>query len=153
MLSKGSVALLLLAVIGLGACQAITELTEPTYAEIRFVHSQAKIELVTFIKTYGEESCREVSEQFIKDFMGGSGEGWSQTEKTCKKTLNELYQRVFNNEQIHATYIRIKEWGYDSRIVLYGVASSQALQVCEQIAADVEKTFNAEVDCVEGTVG
>jgi hypothetical protein len=115
-----------------------------------------KVELVTFIKAYGDEDCQTASEAFIKGFVEGSDEGWSQTEKTCKKTLNDLYQRVFNNEQIHATYIRIKEggaWGYDSRIVLYGVPSSQALDVCEQVAADVKRRFKADVECVQGTVG
>jgi hypothetical protein len=111
---------------------------------------------VTFIRTYDDEDCRAASDQFAKDFMKGSDEGWAQTEKRCTKTLTELYQKVFNNEQIHATYIRVKEgdsWGYESRIILYGVPSSQALKVCRQVAANVKSTFKADVKCVQGTVG
>lgn len=155
MLRKGRVVFLLIGVVGLstlGACTA----SEPTYAEIRFMHNVANVELVTFIETHDDEDCRRASETFVKDFMKGSDEGWAQTEKTCTKTLNELYQKVFNNEQIHATYIRVREggsWGYESRIILYGVPSSQALEVCEQVAANVKSTFKADVKCVQGTVG
>jgi hypothetical protein len=134
----------------------MTEIADPTYAEIRFVHNEVKIEIVTFIKTNGDEDCQKASEEFIGGFLEGSEAEWSQTEKICKKSINELYERVFNNEQIHATYIRIKEgwaWGYDSRIVFYGVPSSQAQGVCEEIAADIGERFNADVECVQGTVG
>jgi hypothetical protein len=146
----------MLFVAGLSACQQIKSLGEPTYAEIRFVHDLTKIEMVTFIKAYGDADCQKAVEEYTKGYTEGAGEGWSRTATSCETELNELYQRIFNDEQIHATYMKISKsegWQYEARAVFYGVPSSHAQEVCQQAAKRAKRRFKADVECVQGTVG
>lgn len=157
MSNLGRIGLFSISVLWLSVCDmASTEVTDPTYAEIRYSHDPTKIEMVCFIETRNEADCKKASLEFTDGFMEGPHEGWQETRNSCTKTLNDLYERVFNDEQIHATYIKLDRsggWDYDARLILYGLPSSSAQQACEKVAKQLEKRFQADVECVQGTVG
>jgi hypothetical protein len=67
-----------------------------------------------------------------------------------------MYQKVMNRETFHATYLAFTpkdEFEYEGRIVLYGIPSSQAQEICNGIARDVGQKLGVDAQCVQGTVG
>lgn len=146
-----------IAVLALGACGLLDgEKGPPTYALVQLRHDATRIQMVTLMKTYSEPECNAAIEEYMNSFFEGDTEGWRQTERSCRQTLEELYQRVFNKEQFHATYVILsakEDPDYDARVVLFGIPSSQAQQICEKVARDIERRMKVDAECVQGTIG
>ena len=156
---KKTTAIALLCALATSACQSIgdSKPDEPeNYALLRLRHAETRIEMLTIMQTYGQAQCNEALAEFTKAvYAEGEMEGWRETERSCDLELKPLHQRVFNNEQVHATYLRIavrEGWDYESRIILYGIPSAQAQEVCGMIAQDLQKKLQATTECVQGTV-
>lgn len=159
-----TVTLLLVATLfGAGACNnmAITESKPdgpPTYALVRLRHAESRVEMVTMMETFGAEMCQAAVREFTNTVFANPAdmEGWKETERDCRENIRPLYQRIFNDEPVHATYLKItvKEgWEYESRIVLYGIPASQAQPACQAIASDLETKLQARAECIQGTEG
>lgn len=132
----------------------------PTYAFVSLRHDASRIRMVTLMETYGAGSCELAIEQFLESFHEGEdqddAEQWRETERSCKQTLEELYQRVLNKEQFHATYLVLSardDLVHDMRIVLFGIPATEAQDVCELIARDMAKRLTVKAQCIQGTVG
>lgn len=129
----------------------------PTYAVVRLRH-ETRVEMLTLMETYGEGACDVAISEFTSAVFENPAdmEGWRETERDCRDTLSPLNTRIFNNEQVHATYLKIavkEAWEYESRIIIYGVPASQALPVCEEMAKSLQTTLQATAECVKGTEG
>jgi hypothetical protein len=146
-------ALSLMALMASMAC----EQGPPTYALLTMKHDATRIQIVTVMKVWSEAECEAASREFVKGFLEGANPGeWRETERTCQQVLEPIYQRVMNKEKFHATYLILRpkgQWKYESRIVIFGVPSSEAQPVCEKLSKEMEKDLEAEAECVQGTIG
>jgi hypothetical protein len=127
------------------------------YAQINLKHDETRIQMYTILELPSESDC----EPAFKEFMGGftsdsASEGWRETERSCDLTLDPMYQNVMDRGTFHATYLAFKPTGnfeYEGRLVLYGIPSSQAQEICNDIAADVGKKLGVDAECIQGTIG
>ena len=127
----------------------------PIYALVRLRH-ETRVEMLTIMKTYGEGAC----EAAIAEFLSGvwedkeAMEGWRETERDCRDVLKPLYVKIFNDEPVHATYLKFTVGTqYEGRIVLFGISSSQAMPVCEEMAGSISSSFTTRAKCIQGTEG
>ena len=130
----------------------------PIYALLRLRHAETHFEMLIMMKTFGEGMCEAALSEFTRAIYENEAdmEGWKETERDCREVLKSLYTKIFNDEQVHATYLTItvrEGWDYESRIVLYGIPASQAQSVCQQIARDLQRKLKARTDCIQGTEG
>jgi len=130
----------------------------PNYALMRLRHAETHFEMLIMMETFGEGMCEAALSEFTRAIYENEAdmEGWKETERDCREVLKPLYTKIFNDEQVHATYLTISAeegWGYESRIVLYGIPASQAQPVCEEIAHDLQSKLEARTECVQGTEG
>ena len=113
--------------------------------------------MLTIMKTFGEGVCEASIAEFLSGvYEEGAMEGWRETERDCREVLKPLYVKIFNDEPVHATYLKLTvrgSWQYESRIVIYGVSSSQAMPVCEQMARSLEDSLGVHAECIQGTEG
>jgi hypothetical protein len=128
-----------------------------TYALLTMRHDETRINVVAVMELSSEAECAVASQEFSKGFLEGDElREWRETERACQQELEPIYQRVMNKEKFHATYLILSPkhtWKYETRLVLFGVPSSQAQPVCEQMAKDMEEDLEAEAECVQGTIG
>jgi len=130
----------------------------PVYALLRLRHPATRIEMLTIMETFGEGTCEVALREFTRAIYENETdmEGWKETERDCREDLTPLHQRIFNDERVHATYLKItvrENWDYESRMVLYGIPSSQAQEVCQEIGRELERQLQARTECVQGTEG
>ena len=130
----------------------------PIYALLRLRHMETRVEMLIMMETFGEGMCQAALREFTSAIYENEADmqGWKETERDCREALKPLFTRIFNDEQVHATYLKItvKEgWDYESRIVLYGIPASQAQPVCLEIARDLQGKLHARTECVQGTEG
>lgn len=156
MFRRGPVALLpfaLTTVLGSGAC----ETPPPAYALVTMKHAETRIQMVTIMEIPGANACEAAIQEFMEGFASeGDTDGWSRTESSCQELLEPMYQKVMNRETFHATYLAFSpknDFDYEGRIVLYGIPSSQAQEICNKIAADVGEKLGVTAECMQGTVG
>ena len=146
--------LTLLAAILFGevACKPIGP---PTYALVRLRH-ETRVEMLTIMKTFGEGACDAAITEFITGVYENEEamEGWRETERDCREVLKPLYEKIFNDEPVHATYLKFTVGTqYEGRIVIFGVSSSQSMPVCEQMAGSVSSSLTPKAKCIQGTEG
>lgn len=148
--------LLLVALLMLGTTACLFE-KEPTYAEFRIRDKHDRIELLGFARLDSPEDCETrrqlVLEKFTRNCKGCDAEYVGH----CMSTMPERYAKLFDNVQIHATYL-IFERGRDrderdARMVIFGVPSSLAVQICPKVRERYKSTYSGTVSCVQGTVG
>ena len=136
-------------------CDQVLPITDPVYAEIRMtLKEQPDIKLLVFVKTRSDAKCEEAIDEWLEE-VGGDDE-WDSTNNKCKDEINEKYLGTFENNPIHATYIRIDRrggWSHDARAIIFGVASSDAAAACEEMALYFQRQLGAKVGCVKGSVG
>ena len=128
-----------------------------TYALVRLRH-ESRVEMLTLMKTFGEGACDAAIAEFLKGVYSNAEdmEGWKETERDCRESIKPLYVQMFNDEPVHATYLKLSvrgAWEYESRIVLYGVPASQALPVCEAMARSIKDSLSVSAECILGTEG
>jgi hypothetical protein len=120
-------------------------------------HDATRIQLVTVMEVSSETECKVASDEFNKGFLEGAPPGeWRETERSCSQALEPIYQRVMNKEKFHATYLIVSpkgDWNWEARLVIFGVPSSEAQPVCEQLSKDMEEDLGAAAECVQGTIG
>ena len=146
--------LAVIAVLSAG-CERLLPITDPVFAEIRMtLKEQPDVKLLVFVKTASNERCEEAIEEWLEEV--GDDEEWETTAKKCKKEIKEKYLGTFENNPIHATYIRVDRsggWSHDARAIIFGVASSHAAAACEEMAVYFQQRLGAKVGCIEGSVG
>jgi hypothetical protein len=139
--------------LGSGSCEP----SPKAYALVTLKHAETRIQMVTIMEIPSENECESAFQEFMKGFASDSGsEGWSQTERSCQQNLEPMYQKVMNRETFHATYLAFSPrntFDYEGRIVLYGIPSSEAQEICHKIAEDVGERLGVTAECVQGTVG
>ncbi len=126
------------------------------YALVTLKHAETRIQMVTIMEIPDANVCEPAIQEFMEGFTSEGAEGWSRTESACQQTLEPMYQKVMNRETFHATYLAFgpkDDFEYEGRLVLYGIPSSQAQEICKGIAEDVGKKLGVEAHCVQGTVG
>jgi len=127
------------------------------YALVTLKHDETRIQMVTIMEIPGENECETAFQEFMNGFTAEDGsQGWRQTETSCQQALEPLYQPVMSRGTFHATYLAFSpknDWDYEGRIVLYGIPSSQAREICDQIAKELAARLEVEVECIQGTVG
>ena len=158
MVRKGRLSTLLLACfvfVGSAACNF--EGPPKAYAQINLKHAETRIQMYTIMAIPSASDCEAAFKEFMDGFTSdGGSEGWAETERSCQETLDPMYQKVMNRETFHATYLAFTpkdEFQYEGRIVLYGIPSSQAQEICNGIAKDVGGKLGVDAECVQGTVG
>ena len=128
-----------------------------TYALITVRHDATRIQFVAGMETSSQSECETPAREISKGFFEGAESGeWRETERSCKQVLEPIYQRVMNKEKFHATYLILSPkgaWEWEARMVIFGVASSEAQPVCEKLAKEMEKDLEAEAECVQGSIG
>lgn len=153
MIPKTPLLLVVLTVLSSIAC----EQGPSTYALLTMKHDATRIQIVTVMKVWSEAECEAAARAFIKGFLEGTPSGeWRETERACQQVLEPIYQRVMDKEKFHATYMILRpkgQWEYESRIVIFGVPSSEAQPVCEKLSKEMEKELEATAECVQGTIG
>jgi hypothetical protein len=144
-----------LILIGGSACNF--EPPPKAYAQINLKHAETRIQMYTIMAIPSTEDCEAAFQEFIAGFQNGEGsQGWTETERACQETLEPMYQKVMNRETFHATYLAFTpkdEFQYEGRIVLYGIPSTQAQEICNGIAKDIGSKLGVDAQCVQGTVG
>lgn len=137
------------------ACEQIMPITDPVFAEIRMtLLEQPDVKLVVFVKTASDEKCKDAIAEWEEEV--GSDEEWETSEQKCTKNIREKYLGTFDNNPIHATYIRVDRsggWSHDARTIIFGVPSSDAAAACEEMATYFGRQLGADVGCVTGSVG
>ena len=121
-----TVTLLLAATLfGVSACNILGKKPDgpPIYALLRLRHIETHVEMLIMMETFGEGMCQAALREFTSAIYENEAdmEGWKETERDCREALKPLYTRIFNDEQVHATYLKItvkEDWDYESRIVL-----------------------------------
>ena len=93
----------------------------PIYALLRLRHTETRFEMLIMMKTFGEGMCEAALSEFTRAIYENEAdmEGWKETERDCREVLKSLYTKIFNDEQVHATYLTItvrEGWDYESRI-------------------------------------
>jgi hypothetical protein len=140
-----------------GASACDFEPAPKAYAQMNLKHDETRIQMYTIMEIPGETECDQAFREFMEGFTSdGGSEGWRETERNCQLTLDPMYQKVMNRETFHATYLAFTpkdEFEYEGRIVLYGIPSSQAQEICNGIARDVGQKLGVDAQCVQGTVG
>lgn len=120
-------------------------------------HDQSRIQMVAIMEIPGTGACEAAFGEFLEAYAESGGtEGWRETERSCQEVLEPLYQPVMKRETFHATYLAFspkETFDYEGRVVLYGIPSSQAQEICQQIASEVGKRLGVDAECVQGTVG
>jgi hypothetical protein len=142
-------------VVGSVACNF--EAPPKAYAQINLKHAETRIQMYIIMAIPSASHCESAFKEFMDGFTGeGGSEGWAETERSCQEVLDPMYQKVMNRETFHATYLAFTpkdEFQYEGRIVLYGIPSSQAQEICNNIAKDVGAKLGVDAHCVQGTVG
>ena len=122
---------------------------------INLKHDETRIQMYTIMAIPSENECESAVREFMAGFTAdGGSEGWRETERNCQ--LTPMYPMVMNRETFPTTYLAFtpkEAFEYEGRIVLYGVPSSQAQEICNDIAKDVGEKLGVEAECVQGTVG
>jgi hypothetical protein len=138
-----------------GGCNL--EAPPKAYAQINLKHAETRIQMYTIMVIPSASQCETAFKEFMNGFTSeGGSEGWAETERSCQETLDPMYERVMNRETFHATYLAFTpkdEFEYEGRIVLYGIPSSQAQEICNGIAKDVGEKLGVDAQCVQGTIG
>jgi hypothetical protein len=133
------------------------EKTPPAYALITLKHDETRIQMVTILEVPSTDLCESAFREFMEGYATeGGGEGWRETERSCQQILEPLYQGVMNRETFHATYLAFSPKGgfdFEGRLVLYGIPSSQAHEICQEIAGEVGDRLGVNAECVQGTIG
>ena len=154
---KTILCLLVFACLAPIACELLQDKGPPIYALVRMRHDASRVELLTLMETFGDTGCDVAIEQFMAGFYeDDDNEEWRRSERNCLTELEPLYQQAFNKEQFHATYLIIEPeaaWEYEARILLFGIPSSQAQEVCASVAKDIGSRFQVKTECVQGTIG
>ena len=129
----------------------------PIYALLRLRHPETHVEMLIMMETFGAGTCEAALSEFTRAIYENEDdmEGWKETERDCREALKPLYTRIFNDEQVHATYLKItvKKAGTTRVVSLYGIPASQAQPVCQETARDLQGKLQARAECVQGTEG
>jgi Prokaryotic cytochrome b561 len=137
-------------------CKAVEE-GPPTYALVTMRHDETRIQMVTIMTTFSEAQCNAAIREYMAGFESDPSSGeWRQTERSCRQQIESLYERVMRKEKFHATYIAFSpknSWEYEARIVLYGIPSTQAQEICQQVAREVGNRYQVDAECNQGTIG
>lgn len=157
-MGRRSVPLLPFALCALLPSVACTfEPASKAYALVTLRHDETRIQMVSIMEISRVEECETAFREFMAGFSTeGDSSEWRETERSCQPTIEPLYQRVMNKETFHATYLAFSPrsaWEYEGRIVLFGIPSAQAQEICHQIAKEVGERLSVEAECIQGTVG
>ena len=135
-----------------------TEMTDPYYVEIRIdvPLKTTKLQLVGVGKMYSLQDCQARSLVFWASMLEHLGEVSVDTQ--CKKTLAERFLKLFDNQQVSATYIAYdkgQDAERDGRFLIYGAPSSTAYEACRKLADKEKKeaVYTGEIYCIKGSVG
>lgn len=135
-----------------GAAPDVIE--SPVYAEFRMDMSVPgrELNLALFGKMVDVEDCQKratlVWDKVIKECRT-----CQITVSDCRSDLESRYTRLFDDTQIHSTYIsfdRGSRFERDGRMVIYGVTSDEGDKLCNQIKAEFQKKYSGAVTCIQG---
>lgn len=129
----------------------------PTYAMVTLRHDATHIQMVGLMETFSDAQCDAAIREYMAGFEADpSAVEWRETERSCQQNIADIYQRVMRKEVFHATYIAFSpasRWDYEARIVLFGIPSTQAQEICQQVAKDVRNRYGVQTECIQGTIG
>ena len=109
-----------------------TEVTDPYYVEIRIdvPLKSTTLQMVGVGKMYSLQDCQARSLVVWANMLKHLGEVSVDTQ--CKKTLAKRYLKLFENQQVSATYIvydKGRDEERDGRFLIYGAPSTMALSL------------------------
>jgi hypothetical protein len=106
------------------------------YALVTVKHDETRIQMVAIMEISSTDECETAYAQFMERLQRRRGSvGWRQTEEFLPADPRAFYQKVMNRETFHATYLVFSprnDWEMEGRIVLYGIPSSQAQEICHR---------------------
>ncbi len=129
--------------------------SEPVFVEIRIQQADSSVLLVGVGRMESMRDCRARSRRFWEGVFN-SKERFRLVSSECKDAIADRYLRLFNDEQMHATYLALDRGNpleRDGRFVIYGVPSSQAARECPRIIQQIQKRYSGPIRCIQGTVG
>jgi hypothetical protein len=126
----------------------------PVYAEIRMgTRVQGRdIDMVLFGEMASTEDCQERSNRVWQKLIDGCKE-CTMTLSSCKADLEPRNRRLFDDAQIHSTYLSFKRgnrFERNARMVVYGLTGEEGNVVCQTIKNDFQTRYEGTVSCVVG---
>jgi len=158
-------AILLLAILAIGAFflydrfqrgegAAPDVIENPMYAEFRMDMKVAsrEIDLVLFGLMASDEDCRKRADRVWDKVIEGCKECTIKVME-CKADIGARYERLFDDNPIHSTYLSFKRgspFERDGRMVIFGLTSDEGDALCEQTRARFQSQYSGKVTCVIG---
>jgi hypothetical protein len=152
----------LLLVLGAGGYSAYAKFQDgnpesienPVFAEIRIDANAGgrELNMVLFGEMADEEDCRTRAHEAWDRMIAGCA-GCKMTLNTCKAALEPRYQRMFDNQATHSTYLtfaRGSRYERDGRMVIFGLTSDEGDAMCETIKSEFKKQYTGQIECIQG---
>jgi hypothetical protein len=154
---KTIVVLVALGIVGWLAWQRLASqnpstITDPVYAEFRV---DATIEgrdlnMALFGEMASEDDCNERAQRVWAKVIEDC-QACVMSLAACKPELEPRYQRLFDEQAIHSTYLsftRGSRYERNGRLVVYGLTVEEGDAVCDVLAVEFRKKYDGEVRCV-----
>lgn len=150
----------LLGVFALAGCKKKVAKYEGPYAYMnaRYQFSQGgpPFTVVALKRTHGMAECEDTRALNDAMFAGLLLEGCPECKVNGKvECLDEPpypYERVFDDEPLHQTYVSAEPGHPDERaerLVLWGLPVAQSVGICNEMRTDIKKTYKGEVKCIQ----
>jgi hypothetical protein len=129
-------------------------IAKPVYAEFRMDMTVPgrEFNLALFGKMVDQEDC-ETRANRVWDKVIKECEACKIRVSSCRSDLEPRYTRLFDDAQIHSTYVsfnRGSPYERDGRMVVYGVSNEEGDKLCEMIMPQFKKQYSGTVSCIQG---
>lgn len=126
----------------------------PVYAEIRMGKrvEGRDIDMVLFGEMASSEDCQERSDRVWQKLIDDCKD-CTMSLSSCKATLEPRNRRLFDDAQIHSTYLsftRGNRFERNGRMVVYGLTGQEGNVVCQAIKEYFQSRYEGTVNCVLG---
>ena len=154
--------LLVLLVLGAGGYYAYMHfqdttpavITDPVFGEVRIGAKVAgrELDMVLFAKMQDETDCRTRTQEVWDRTIGACAQ-CTMNVSACKPELDARYQRMFDNQPTHSTYMAFTSGNKDERdgrMVIFGLTSDEGDAICEMMKTEFAKRYTGDIQCVRG---
>jgi hypothetical protein len=128
------------------------QIENPVYAELRLDMKvgNRELNLALFGEMVDDADCRQRFERAWNKIIEGCPD-CSMRLSSCNADLEPRYRRLFDDTQIHSTYLSFTKGSRDERngrMVVYGLTRDEGDAVCDSLRQQFQTRYTGEVACI-----
>jgi hypothetical protein len=126
----------------------------PVYAELRLDTKlgSRELNLALFGEMVDDIDCRERFDRAWNKIIEGCPD-CSMRLAACSADLAPRYRRLFDDTQIHSTYLSFTKgsrYERNGRMVVYGLTNDEGDALCDSLREQFQTRYTGQVACVRG---